>query len=59
VNQDGSIDLLDLFATETDASGFAFGYNASDCNGDGGTDLLDLNVIENNASLFLFYARPY
>jgi hypothetical protein len=59
VNQDGSIDLLDLISADVDASEFAFGYNATDCTGDGSSDLLDIIQIENNAGLFLFYARPY
>ena len=59
VNQDGSIDLLDLIGAETDASQLAFGYNATDCTGDGSSDLLDIIQIENNAQLILFYARPY
>jgi len=59
VNQDGSIDLLDLINADVDASQFAFGYNATDCTGDGSSDLLDIIQIENNAGLFLFYARPY
>jgi len=59
INQDGTVDLLDLTITESDAGNFVFGYNASDCTGDGSSDLLDLTVIEANAGLFLFYARPF
>jgi len=45
--------------TSIDASGFAFGYNVTDCNGDGSTDGFDMQIIDNNSSLFIFYARPY
>ena len=59
VNQDGTIDLLDIQPTENNASLFQFGYDPTDVNGDGSTDLLDLLLIENNAGLFIYYARPY
>jgi hypothetical protein len=58
VNQDGSIDIYDMQATENDASNFQYGYFSSDVNGDQGTDLLDMQIIENNSGLFIFYARP-
>ena len=59
VTQDGTSDVLDMLLADNDAMEFAFGYNATDCNGDGSTDLLDMILIENNAGLFLFMARPY
>ncbi len=59
LNQDGSIDVLDMLPAENDASIFAFGYNQTDCTGDGVTDLSDMIHIENNAGQFIFYARPY
>ena len=59
VNQDGSIDVLDMLPAENDASAFAFGYNQTDCTGDAVTDLSDMIYIENNAGMFIFYSRPY
>ena len=59
VNQDGTVDFLDIQPTENNASLFQFGYDPTDVNGDGSTDLLDLLLIENNAGLFIYYARPY
>jgi hypothetical protein len=58
INQDGTIDGLDMNFVEIDANDFAFGYNASDLNGDGATDGLDMNILETNSNLFLFVARP-
>ncbi len=58
VNQDGTVDGLDMNDVDNDANLFAFGYNPSDVTGDGATDGLDMNIIDNNSSLFLFYAQP-
>jgi hypothetical protein len=58
INQDGTIDGLDMNYVEIDANNFAFGYNSSDLNGDGATDGLDMNILETNSNLFLFVARP-
>jgi len=59
VNQDGTVDGLDMNDVDLDASGFLFGYNITDVTGDGATDGLDMNIVDFNSSLFLFYARPY
>ena len=59
VNLDGTVDGSDMGLTENDVSGFAFGYNVTDCTGDGASDGSDMTLIENNTSLFLFMARPY
>jgi len=59
VDQDPTIDINDMSATENDAFDFAFGYNATDCNGDGASDALDMQIIENNAILQIYTARPY
>lgn len=59
VNQDGTIDGLDIGSIDNDASLFAFGYNVTDLNGDGATDGLDLGIVDNLSQLFLFVARPY
>jgi hypothetical protein len=58
VNQDGSVDFLDLQVTENKSAEFTFGYETTDLNGDGATDLIDLQIAENNGALFIFYARP-
>jgi len=59
VDQDPTIDINDMSATENDAFDFAFGYNTTDCNGDGASDALDMQIIENNAILQIYTARPY
>jgi len=58
VNQDGTVDGLDMNDVDLDASTFAFGYNVTDVTGDGATDGLDMNIVDFNSSLFLFYAQP-
>ena len=58
VNQDGTIDFLDLQDAENKSAEFSFDYDKTDLNGDGATDLIDLQIAENNGSLFIFYARP-
>ena len=58
VNQDGTVDGLDMNSVENDANAFAFGYNTTDVSGDGATDGLDMNVVENNSNLFLFEVHP-
>ncbi len=58
VNQDGTIDILDLIEAENKAAEFQFGYLQTDCNGDGTTDLFDLQYMENNGNRFLFISRP-
>jgi hypothetical protein len=58
VDQDATIDINDMSNTENDAFEFAFGYNATDCNGDGASDALDMQLIENNAMLQIYTARP-
>ncbi len=45
INQDVSIDLLNLGDIETDINNFEFGYFATDINGDGNVDLLDASPI--------------
>lgn len=58
INQDGTIDAVDMNYIDNDASIFAFGYNPSDLSGDGATDALDMNYVDNSSQLFLFVARP-
>jgi hypothetical protein len=58
VNQDGTIDILDLIEAENKAAEFQFGYLQTDSNGDGTTDLFDLQYMENNGKRFLFISRP-
>jgi hypothetical protein len=59
VNQDGTVDGLDMNDVDFYASIFAFGYDVTDVTGDGATDGLDMNIVDLNSGLFLFYARPY
>jgi len=59
VNQDGTVDGLDMNDVDFYASIFAFGYDVTDVTGDGATDGLDMNIVDVNSGLFLFYARPY
>jgi hypothetical protein len=58
VNQDGTVDGLDIGDIDNDASTFAFGYNVTDITGDGASDGLDLGISDNNSQLFLFTAHP-
>lgn len=58
INQDGTVDGLDMNFIEIDATATAFGYNVSDITGDGATDGLDMNVVEINTNLSLFIAQP-
>jgi hypothetical protein len=58
VNQDGTVDGLDMNDVDFYASIFAFGYDVTDLTGDGASDGLDMNIVDSNSSLFLFYAQP-
>lgn len=58
INQDGTIDGLDMNFIDNDAALLAFGYNISDITGDGATDGLDMNFVDNSTILTLFVARP-
>ncbi len=58
VNQDQSIDLLDLPEMENDINNFLYGYFSTDLNGDGNVDLLDTSVEEPNISNFIFSNTP-
>jgi hypothetical protein len=58
VNQDGSINLLDLQKTEISSKNTNLGFFNDDVNGDGVVDIFDLQIIENNKTLFINKARP-
>jgi lysophospholipase L1-like esterase len=58
VNQDGSINLVDLQQAENSAKFIGLGYLNDDLNGDGVVDIFDLQIIDNNKILFLNKARP-
>ncbi len=58
VNQDGSINLVDLQQAENSAKFIGFGYLNDDLNGDGVVDIFDLQIIDNNKYLFINKARP-
>jgi hypothetical protein len=58
VNQDGSVDGLDLGAIDNDNNAFASGVQATDLNGDGTTDGLDLGIVDNNNNAFVSAVVP-
>lgn len=59
INNDGSVDAIDISMAENGASQYEYGYFKNDVNGDSATDGTDIMLIEDNAQLFLYYARPY
>jgi hypothetical protein len=58
INQDGTVDGLDMNTVEIDGGNLLFGYLTSDVTGDGAPDGLDMNIVEINSALLLFIARP-
>lgn len=58
VNQDGTIDVLDLFLTDNDAFNFVTGYVNTDVNGNNLVDGIDLAIIDNNAFNFVSKITP-
>jgi hypothetical protein len=58
VNQDGTVDILDILGVDNDAAGFATGYLATDTNGDGLVDSGDKILLDNNATNFVVRAKP-
>ncbi len=58
VNQDGSVDGLDLSLVDNDAFNFVTGYVSTDVNGNNFTDALDLAVADNNAYNFVSKVTP-
>jgi hypothetical protein len=58
VNQDGTVDGLDMNEVDNNTSNGSYGYDSSDVNGDGATDGLDMNIVDNNTQSALYFARP-
>ncbi len=58
VNQDGSVNGLDLGIADNDAFNFVTGYVKSDVNGDNVTNALDLSTTDNNAFNFVSKITP-
>jgi hypothetical protein len=58
INQDGTVDNLDISPLELDAENFATGYYTTDLNGDGSVDNLDVSFIEINAEGFVDVIKP-
>lgn len=58
INQDGSIDGLDLGIADNDAFNFVAGYVKSDVNGDNIVDGLDISKVDNNAFNFVSKITP-
>jgi hypothetical protein len=58
VNQDGTVDGLDMNEVDNNTLNGSFGYDSSDVNGDGATDGLDMNIVDNNTQSALYFARP-
>ncbi len=58
VNQDGSVNVLDLSFADNDAFNFVSGYVSSDVTGNNVTDASDLGIIDNNAFNFVGKITP-
>ncbi len=58
INQDGSVNTLDMVSAESQSSSFGSGYIVQDVNGDGVVDALDLIMIDNNAAGFVIVKKP-
>ncbi len=58
VNQDGFVDLSDIFSVYNDASLFVTGYKVTDITGDNITDLTDIVLTYNNSSSFVSVVKP-
>ncbi len=58
VNQNGSVNGIDLGLTDNDAFNFVTGYVATDVNGDNATNALDLSITDNNAYNFVSKITP-
>ncbi len=58
VDQDGSVDALDLSEIDNDAFNFVSGYVPADLNGDLFVDANDFAVADNNAANFVGTVRP-
>jgi hypothetical protein len=58
INNDGTVNTLDVNSIGNDASGFIQGYVVSDLNGDGITDALDLIKCDNNAANGIVVQHP-
>ncbi len=58
INQDGSVNVLDLGIADNDAFNFVTGYVRSDVNGDNVSNALDLGITDNNAFNFVGKVTP-
>ncbi|MDQ3021714.1 MAG: metallophosphoesterase [Bacteroidota bacterium] len=58
VNQDGIVDLADLFLIDNDAYNFATGYFPTDLTGDNFVGVDDMAIAENNAYNFVSTVKP-
>jgi hypothetical protein len=58
VNQDGTVDGLDMIPVDNQAANFGSGYIPEDVNGDGSVDALDMIVLDNNAAAFVSAILP-
>ncbi|MDQ3021851.1 MAG: dockerin type I domain-containing protein [Bacteroidota bacterium] len=58
MNQDGTVDLIDLSAVDNAAYNFTTGYVVTDLNGDNFVDASDASIVDNNASNFVSVIRP-
>ncbi len=58
VNQDGTIDALDLITIDNGAAAFLNAYLPADANGDGKVDSSDANMVNANVSLFISTRKP-
>ncbi len=59
INQDGTVDGLDMNEVDNNSGLVDIGYFCTDVNGDGVTDGLDMKIVELNTGLGLFMSRPF
>ncbi|MBK8550009.1 MAG: FG-GAP repeat protein [Ignavibacteria bacterium] len=58
VNQNGTIDIIDILLIHIDALSYSSGYISTDINGDGNTDLSDLLTAFNNSNNYISIVKP-
>ncbi|MEO8447739.1 MAG: FG-GAP-like repeat-containing protein, partial [bacterium] len=58
VNQDGTIDVIDIVNIYNDANNFVSGYVKTDLTGDDFVDVTDLTIAFNNSNNFVGVIRP-
>ena len=58
VNQDGSINAIDISIVDNDVLNFVTGYRRTDVTGNNVVDAADLTIVDNNAFNFVSKVTP-